>query len=143
MTHWALPLIGKPWALGATGPHAFDCWGLVRHVQHTRRGLDMPALTVGVSAPENAETIQEIARHSGWHRQPDTAPMEEYDVVLMRSRVGPHVAVVILVDGNVRLLHATGGVENPGRVVHSSVGEVRAAGWFRLQTWRHTNEDEK
>jgi hypothetical protein len=36
-------LIGKPWRLGARGPDAYDCWGLVREVlQRMRPGLPLP-----------------------------------------------------------------------------------------------------
>lgn len=38
---FCLSLIGKPWASGACGPDAFNCWGLVRHVLKARRGLDL------------------------------------------------------------------------------------------------------
>src|SRR6187399_3217256 len=36
-------LIGKPWRLGARGPDAYDCWGLVREVlQRMRPGEALP-----------------------------------------------------------------------------------------------------
>jgi cell wall-associated NlpC family hydrolase len=36
-------LIGKPFVMGARGPDAYDCWGLVREVmQRMRPGLALP-----------------------------------------------------------------------------------------------------
>lgn len=36
-------LIGKPYALGASGPDFFDCYGLARHVLRTLYALNLPA----------------------------------------------------------------------------------------------------
>ena len=35
-------LIGKPYKIGARGPDEFDCYGLARHIQISRVGIDMP-----------------------------------------------------------------------------------------------------
>lgn len=37
-------LIGRPYRIGATGPDAFDCYGLARHLQHHLFSYDLPEL---------------------------------------------------------------------------------------------------
>ena len=76
-----------------------------------------------------------------FHRQPEGAVLAKREILLMGSLDGPHVGVVILVDRQPRILHAIGSVDSPGRVIHSSLPEIRQV-WSRLQLWRH-NEDEK
>lgn len=142
MKHWAFDLIGKPWALGQEGPDAFDCWGLVRHVQKQQRGIEMPPLAIGeLQTPDQLEGLHDLVRRSHWHRMPDGTKPEEFDILLMRTREGPHVGVMIFVDKNMRLLHAVGNVGRPGSVVHSAMQEVRES-FGRAQIWRHI-ENEK
>lgn len=33
--------LGKPWIVGANGPDAFDCWGLVEHIYQTQKGITL------------------------------------------------------------------------------------------------------
>lgn len=40
--HWSASLIGRPYAAGARGPDAFDCFGLVQFVWRERLGLSVP-----------------------------------------------------------------------------------------------------
>ena len=136
--HWAAPYIGKPWSLGATGPSAYDCWGLTCAVQLERAGREMPPLAIGsVQTPEQLNGLHELVRRSHWHQMPDGTPLAELDILTMRGHQGPHVAVAIDVDGAMRLMHAVGSLESPGAVIHSSIAEVRGLGWSRLQIWRH------
>ena len=136
--HWATPYIGKPWALGAVGPNSYDCWGLTCAVQLERAGREMPPLSIG--SAQNAEQLQglyELVKRSSWRQMPDGTPLAELDILTMRGHQGSHVGVVIEVDGAMRLLHAVGSLESPGSIIHSSIAEVRALGWSRLQIWRH------
>lgn len=45
------PYIGKPWARGADGPDAFDCWGLVTAAARDVFGLHFPNLPHSAHAP--------------------------------------------------------------------------------------------
>jgi cell wall-associated NlpC family hydrolase len=102
MTHWAAPLIGKPWQAGQDGPHAFDCRGLVRHVYRTRLGRDVTALAPELQGDAKA-TI--AAAHSDGLR-PVAAPAREYDIAVMAGAEGPHVGVFVADGTRLLLLHA-------------------------------------
>lgn len=136
--HWATGYIGKPWEAGASGPESFDCWGMVRHAQLAIFGRPLPRLEIGqVQTEAQLAALHALVRRSNWECQPGLYPMEEGDMLLMRSREGPHIGVVIQVNNRHRLLHAVGSVGSPGAVVHSSIDDVKAAGWGRFELWRH------
>lgn len=44
--HWSTKYIGLPWANGARGPKAFDCWGLVWYVYLKERNIKLPLHTI-------------------------------------------------------------------------------------------------
>lgn len=142
MSHWALPLIGKRWEAGADGPDTFDCWGLVRYVQRQQRGLILPPLNIGqIQTDEQVKGLYDLVRRSQWFDQPPGAPEREFDIVLTRSREGPHVGVVIEVDRQLRVLHAIGNPEKPGTVIHSEMSALREH-WGRVKLWRHIESEE-
>lgn len=67
-------LIGLPWAIGARGPHAFDCWGLVLELAERAGRLvppdwDSRQLT-------RAEVRAIMAGESRAHLEPLAAPAE-------------------------------------------------------------------
>lgn len=39
MSSWITDYLGKPWQVGANGPDAFDCWGLLEDIYKTRKGI--------------------------------------------------------------------------------------------------------
>jgi peptidoglycan DL-endopeptidase CwlO len=45
--HWAMHQRGKPYIWGATGPHGFDCSGLV-YAGYRSHGIDLPRTTYGM-----------------------------------------------------------------------------------------------
>ncbi|MGC4075465.1 MAG: NlpC/P60 family protein [Rubrivivax sp.] len=105
--HWAFDLIGLPYERGATGPHAFCCWGLVQHVFCTRWGIQMPYVAIDDPIDQTA-AIKRAADTSGWAPSGDRQPRDG-DIVLMRSLLGPHVGVMIEADGRLLLLHSVEG----------------------------------
>lgn len=140
MMHWALPLIGKPWVKGATGPNSYDCWGLVCQVQRQQRGIEMKPLAVGqMLSPEHRKNLYEQVRHSHWYAQEGGTEPAEFDILLTLTKGQPHVGVLIKVDGQIRVLHAVGTEESPGAVIHSSLQELRE-GWGRYDLWRYIKD---
>lgn len=128
--HWSAAFTGKPWAAGATGPDAFDCWGLVRHVQRERYGRDLAHLAVP-SDGQQWRTVREVVQWSGWARVVD-APREG-DALLMLDPFGdPHIGVVVAVPG-LWLLHA---LEGRG-VQLDRLDMLGLLGLGHLQCWRH------
>jgi cell wall-associated NlpC family hydrolase len=114
--------VGKPYRLGAEGPDAFDCRGLVRHVLRHHFGLDIPSLPVadGLTAlwhEKIAERTWETVEHP-----------REGDGVIMRGGDDPHVGVYLTSPG-AGVLHAFGGA---GQVVWTPMGRLRVLGFSRL-----------
>lgn len=151
---WLAPYLAAGYRRGAQGPQHFDCWGLVRELQHARWGRTMPALQVGPAVlpqPGNAQwqALARLCRHSGWVRRPPGQPPALGDVLLMRGGGGLHVGVAL--DG-LRMVHAHGG-PRPGFEAQPQhdVGAVSVArldalgllGLVLLSVWAHrAPEDE-
>lgn len=69
--------VGKPWVLGATGPSAFDCWGLVLHCLRHRYGKPVPDLVAHLAITSEAQTpaIAEVALAIGeWRQRQEAHP---------------------------------------------------------------------
>lgn len=135
MRSWAAAYVGKPWAPGADGPRAFNCWGLVRQVFRDREQVDLPIVVVNESGhpgEANVGAIKRAARLA--HMRPvdrDEEP-REMDVAVL---VGPgtlHVGVVVLANGRLSLLHSShaAGVE-------CQRFDIATAG-YQVELWRKT-----
>lgn len=93
-------LIGKPFAWGARGPEAFDCWGLVRFAL-ARAGQVVPDYPSNTMGKENAVTMLKAMTEAHWLRAKD---VQIGDVVTFRmnERFPTHVGLMIEPD---RFLH--------------------------------------
>lgn len=133
-THWAAGLIGKPWKRGAPGPDAFDCWQLVRHVQLTRFGVEMPILAIG--ADTNWTGLRAMINRTQWGKAEGLA--REGDVATMKGSDGAHVGVVINADGYTPvLLHCIGSESHHGGgVIVTTLAEIGDLGFARVEIWR-------
>lgn len=63
-------LVGRPYAPGARGPAAFDCWGLVLEVRR-RLGLPLPP-DFAHATPAEIRAAYASPRPAGWARGPLT-----------------------------------------------------------------------
>jgi hypothetical protein len=137
--HWAAAYIGKPWALGAEGPDAYDCWGLIAHVQRHRYGRDVPRLQICAAqpSPEQWHTLDDLMRSGKWRRV-DIA--RDGDVMQMIGARGPHVGVVVQADGRLGLLHAVGmrraDGSDEGTVLFTPLAALGTLGYGHTSTWR-------
>ena len=132
--HWAAELIGKPYQLGAQGPDAFDCWGLVRYAFEHAHGIVMPVIEVGRGDDptlDNVLAIKRAAAVSGWKPCADRAPAEN-DIVLMNSIGGKHVGTMVRANGALLLLHA---VERVG-VCAQPLVDLQRTGFHGFVFWR-------
>jgi cell wall-associated NlpC family hydrolase len=137
MMHWAAQYIGIPWELGATGPDSFDCWGLVRHVQRTHYGRELPALAVHAHTPENIAKMRLLMRHSPWRKTSGAA--RDGDVLLMQGSGGPHIGVALEIGGFVGCLHAIGSKEHPMSTIYTTrIEDLAMSGFTKIQIWQHT-----
>jgi len=106
---WVEKITGKPWQEYATGPDAFDCWGVVcfAFVQKFNveldRHLEIPTLN---PAAFHRVVSQEITTGS-WQQ---LSVMEDGCLVLMSmGRLFHHVGVWLDINGG-RLLHRNDGI---------------------------------
>jgi cell wall-associated NlpC family hydrolase len=65
-------LIGKPHKLGASGPDAYDCWGLCVEV-YARAGVCLPAYDAGaLSHARTRDLVNNMApNHALWIQRPE------------------------------------------------------------------------
>ena len=110
MRSWAAAYVGRPWAPGADGPLAFNCWGLVRHVFKTREGIDLPLVAVDESEsvdPGNIFAIKQAARVAGMRRVGLGRAPQVMDVAVLLGPGTAHVGIVVLANGRLSLLHSS------------------------------------
>lgn len=116
-------LIGRPWVVGATGPDAFDCWGLFVTVQRQCFGRDLPQNPV--DATNLRAVLDAFNGHPERKRWQTVNQPKEGDAVLMRqSRYPVHIGVWLDIDDG-GVLHA---VRHAG-VVFQTLAALDAHGW--------------
>lgn len=124
---WAAKYIGLPWRSGASGPDAYDCWGLVRAVYRERLGIDLPA--VDVDAHRAIACAHEFARNEERARWLRVDAPEPLDAALLGLGDRPIHVGVWTGEG---VLHA---IEGSG-VVHQMLGSLAVHGWRVLGWYR-------
>lgn len=76
-------LVGKPYKIGARGPHEFDCYGLARHIQTELAGIDMPDVVFAeASTRAQAEAMLSHPERHSWEEVPEP-DARDLDLVLM------------------------------------------------------------
>lgn len=131
--HWAAKYIGTPWAFGAQGPQAFDCYSFTKHVQREHFGVEMLDVEYDRSNwREGAEHLRQGDEKSRWTEVTDPT---EGDVILMgRNRMPIHIGVWIRANHTVGALHC---LDRVG-VVFQTRDMLRKTGWGSLTFYRHT-----
>lgn len=119
--------IGKAWESGAQGPEAYDCWGLLRHIQWKHFGKDLPCIR-GLSVEERRDLHRDGLAREEWH--PVSTPMHG-DAALLRGGDSPHVGVYLDIDGG-GILHSLEGVG----VIFSKRIALAAQGYGRIQYYQ-------
>lgn len=87
-------LIGRPYLAGASGPEAFDCYGLAAHVLTHVFAVDLPSRAIGP-----------VTAFRAWSLIP--GPVDGA-IVLMNNGRGRHIGVWLAPEGG--CLHALDGV---------------------------------
>lgn len=123
-------LIGKPWISGASGPEAFDCWGLLRFVFAARRGIDLPFFegveTLGLAG------VVEAARQQVPEWEPTLTPTHLCGVAMGGNRATVHVGLW-LDEGGGGILHSFQG----GGVVFQKPATIQQRGMQNFQYFKH------
>jgi len=129
VNHWAASYVGLPWVNGGQGPQAFDCWGLVRHVERQHFGIELPIISV-----EAADLRAVMAAFDGHaeraHWRLVDFPRDGDAVLLGRGRKKHAVHCGVVVAGSV--LHALQGAG----VICQSIREIRRQ-WGRFEFYRY------
>jgi cell wall-associated NlpC family hydrolase len=124
-------LIGKRFVPGASGPDAFDCWGLVTWVYARQLGLVLPEYPLSRNyRPDMATTIAEVLGEETWERI--EKPVDLCAVVMGATQRYHHVGIWIAADGGL-VLHAT----RP-HVIAQKREEIQGMPFmqfYRLRTW--------
>lgn len=134
MSHWATPLIGKPWCYGARGPDAFDCWGFVQYVQRMHYGIELPEVLVPSAWPAVRDLLANHDEHKHWVKVPH--PIDGDIVMMARNRVPVHIGIAIEANGGRGVLHCF----EPSGVVYQPYPALRLGGWGGLTYFRHAHE---
>lgn len=130
--HWAIDYIGKPWAVGAQGPDAFDCWALVRDVQRLHFDRELPI--IDVNAMDLRAVYRAFKAHPELERWQQVDAPVEGDIALLSSCRHPHHCGVWLDVDAGGLLHS----EAATGVAFQDLASLRASGWSRLKYLRFT-----
>lgn len=112
---------------GASGPDAYDCWNLLRHLQKTYFNTTLPDAPIGDEEACLA-MFKERAESGDWQA---VAIPQHGDAALLRGGRWPHVGIYLDFDGG-GVLHA---MEGPG-VIWTRVSKLRSFGFGRTVYYR-------
>ncbi len=128
---WVERYVGLPWIAYATGPTAYDCWGLVVYVAEKYYNLSFTRHLDTVTNDSRAihKTIRKEIASGKW--QQSETPRDGSVVLLSLSRKFHHIGIWIDVDGGM-LLHS---FEGSG-VCLSSLAQLKDAGFQRIEFWQ-------
>lgn len=131
MPHWAQQYLRKKWVIGARGPDAFDCWGLVVWCKAQHYGQTLPQYP-GVD-PKDVAAVAAIAANeqvkTDWVKL--DIPEDGCVVAMGRNRYLNHAGIYLDVDGG-RVLHAYDG----GNVVADSLSRLKMFGMRRIEFYQ-------
>ena len=126
-------LLGLPWRANASGPDAYDCWHLARHIQREIFGRDLPDIAVPAD-PSWRWMIGAIEKHPErrrWQESPQPNGLikaADGSLVLMaRSGRPAHIGVWLIPEN--RVIHC----DQDMGVVLETPSMLRVGGWLRLQ----------
>lgn len=133
MAHWAEWYLERPWVIGARGPDAFDCWGLIYWIYKHQYDIELPAYP-GVDAKNLSLVTKMItagAEGSDW-TQVDK-PVEGCVVAMSKNtRRLHHVGLYLAIDKGC-ILHAT----DLGKVIAQPIQDLTRWGWRRVEFYTH------
>lgn len=107
--HWAVSLIGKPYAALGKGPERFDCFGLLQFCWRERLGWDVPNVLEDAGAAFRA-VMRDGGYGAGGFAAFEVDVPAEFDAVYMTGALLPHhVGLWIAPDAHGGVLHASEG----------------------------------
>lgn len=122
-----VPYIGLPYQPHGSGPDAYDCWGLLRHVMLNHFDTYMPNVPIGDEVGTRA-IFEEKVRCGDWEQ---VESPNHGDGVLLRGGKHPHVGIWLDIDSG-GILHA---MEKIG-VIFTHPRGLPALGFGRVKYYR-------
>lgn len=129
--HWAMQYIDLPWVFGATGPDAYDCFGLVRHIQKQHFGIDMWPEMLQPTWSLTRQLIENSEQRKQWTQV--KVPVDGNVALMARNRHPVHIGVVVKAGNVLGIVHCMQGAG----VVFQNLQALRATGWGGLTYYRH------
>lgn len=138
--HWAIKYVGMPWARGASGPDAYDCWGLVRAVHLELFNNALPAIEPEEGKYALAQLLAAF-KDSG-ELQTSWVPVDKPQLgdalVMCRTRDPMHVGVFCEEDGGSVLHSIQPSISSrTGGVFFQKVRTLSTSGWGHIFFVRH------
>jgi cell wall-associated NlpC family hydrolase len=127
-------LIGKPYKIGARGPHEYDCYGLACHVQRTLADVAMPAVAFAEPTTRaQAEAMLSHPERENWAEVPELEA-RELDLVLMGNvhKRDFHLGTYIVPVTTGAVIH----IDKAAGVVVDDIPALKASGFNYLKFYR-------
>lgn len=120
-------LIGRPYQIGGTGPEAFDCYGLARHIQAELYAVTMPEVPfVAATTRSQAEAMLGHPERKNWREIPEHEAGDG-DLVLMGNviRRDFHLGTFVVPETAGMVLH----VDRLAGVIADDLPSLRSIGF--------------
>lgn len=135
MRQLIMSVLGKPYVLGARGPDAFDCWGLVKHVLQSQDVCALPDWTVDsleidkVTGKFQDSIVNAIANDWAYV----THSPQNMDIAIFARRSLAHHVGLYINDSILHIRNNNAGVvcEPLARVVKAGLGKIEYYRWAR------------
>ncbi|MDB9741470.1 C40 family peptidase [Akkermansiaceae bacterium] len=132
LSDWVTNTIGQPYEVGASGPHAFDCWGLVVSFYKEIYDLDLPTFSgFNIHSLNNVSHLMHNESHSGRWLEIDK-PENGCVVMMSKSKVFHHVGVFVNFAGLESVIHAF----DQMHVISHSLQNLRRNGFTKIKYFR-------
>ena len=136
---WIAEIQRKPWRLGARGPDAFDCYGLLYWVKRTYFGQEVPRHLVEFPERWGSRDVGRIIRENLGRWQTIDAPVEGCGVGLSKFSSGiiHHCGLWTDADGGL-VVHSA---RAKAGVLCQTVDELRREGYKKIEFFDYFPED--
>ena len=131
--HWSTALVGLPYQVGAAGPDAFDCWGLLCYIYKEQLGVELdryPHLNFFSKKDFMRQIESAVSIGGDWEEL--RKPTNLCAVGLSANNRIHHIGIYLSNDSGC-ILHSKAG---PG-VIIQSLASIRASGNQKILFYKH------
>lgn len=131
---WIEEVRHKPWVDRATGPDAFDCWGLVVDYFARVKGVRLPDVSGYKDGCVFLDGMNQVLESGAFNRS------EIQESILFTRFVGDDPTHIGLILGD-RIVHALGTIESGGQVYDHTMTHIRRLfSGSRLEFWSYAED---